>query len=157
MSEVPTIVTMPDAEMVRQYELLAARIPDDHHWEVSAVVIKRLLRLALSALDAQKAAGEGVTEELVQRAHDAALASVIVDGGNAADNGPPVSAIRAALLAVHPAIFAAGERAGLEKAKAKLLQGAAYNGLMEEETKEGVIAMLFTAWGELRSLKGGTP
>lgn len=85
-------------------------------WLVPSWVIS----LALSALDAQEAAGEGVTEEMVKIAAAAYM--------NSPGDAPFEDAMRAALLAVHPAIFAAGERAGLEKAAVWLERESFTNG-----------------------------
>ena len=101
-----------------------------------------IYRYALSALDAQEAAGEGVTECLIE-------AGIDVAGDATRDQVIDI------IEAVHPAIFAAGERAGLEKAAAKMkhLHGG---GEADNPHDAGWQAACVAGERAIRSLKGGT-
>lgn len=106
-----------DARVRLEPYLKALDMEPDKHWHS---VPKWVLTLALSALDAQEAAGEVVTDSLLLEARDA----YEVEAGEI----PPDRAIRAVIEAVYHAIFAAGERAGLEKAAVWLERESFTNG-----------------------------
>lgn len=101
--------------------------------------------LALSALDAQEAAREGVTEGLI-------LGAVGVYTKGSRKPRSVAERIGDVVRAVHPAIFAAGERAGLEKAADEAEQTIGYDAYGNCITRTG--EEIATA---IRSLKGGTP
>ena len=127
-----------DARVRLEPYLKALDMEPDKHWHS---VPKWVLTLALSALDAQEAAGEVVTDSLLLEARDA----YEVEAGEI----PPDRAIRAVIEAVYHAIFVTGKRAGLEKAAALLESGAAVSLPM-------VRAVLADTAAALRIIKGGT-
>ena len=107
--------------------------------------------------DAQEAAGEGVTEDCWYP---------VVSALGAAGETDPYTLGKAAVDAVHPVIFAAGERAGLEKAAAAVKalvdhheMQATMADAMEFSTEYHDIAIkeLTSAIAAIRALKGGTP
>ncbi len=115
--------------------------------------------LALSALDAQEAAREGVTEGLI-------LGAVGVYTKGSRKPRSVAERIGDVVRAVHPAIFAAGERAGLEKAESALERGGlSYQAIAKDTSKSKVerrdaqtaAITLAHAQDAIRSLKGGTP
>lgn len=119
MSEVPTREKVADLiEQLERMHPLDGLAP----WTTAPIDLLPMLRLALSALDAQEAAGEGVTEAMVKKARNAMREAF------PRRTPPTLDEVRAALLAVHPAIFAAGERAGLEKAAVWLERESFTNG-----------------------------
>lgn len=145
MSEVPTREKVADLiEQLERMHPLDGLAP----WTTAPIDLLPMLRLALSALDAQEAAGEGVTEAMVKKARNAMREAF------PRRTPPTLDEVRAALLAVHPAIFAAGRARGrdegLEKAAALLESGAAVSLPM-------VRAVLTNTAAALRMIKGGTP
>jgi hypothetical protein len=118
-----------------------------------------IYELALSALDAQEAAEEGVTPGLMNVFFAAVRQAIEADAP---------SHMTCGVVAVYPAIFAAGERAGLERAAADYERRADERDTEADECEaEGYTAGAEVARSlashyrltacELRSLKGGTP